>query len=195
MLDVGLNPYGLTYHLGLQGRGTPRANPAGRGLEGFIALAERARRAGRSRSPSPGWRRLGRCRARGLRDRLAGLGMTPVVSSGLHHGDLDVCLARRQGARRQAHPPRADADPLRRPQRRRATNGTSSSPTCAHEARRMRAAGGRSRRCTLVIENHQDFTSRELVDFCEEFGPGVGIIFDTGNTFPVARSAARFHAA
>ena len=40
MLDVGLNPYGLTYYLGLQGRGTPRANPDGRGLEGFIELAE-----------------------------------------------------------------------------------------------------------------------------------------------------------
>ena len=40
MLDVGLNPYGLTYVLGLQGCGTPRANPDGRGLEGFIAIAE-----------------------------------------------------------------------------------------------------------------------------------------------------------
>ena len=38
-LDVGLNPYGLTYHLGLQGKGTPRANPDGKGLEGFIAIA------------------------------------------------------------------------------------------------------------------------------------------------------------
>ena len=40
MLDIGLNPYGLTYVLGLQGRGTPRANPDGRGLDGFIAIAE-----------------------------------------------------------------------------------------------------------------------------------------------------------
>ena len=39
MLQVGLNPYGLTYHLGLQARGTPRANPKPAGLEGFIALA------------------------------------------------------------------------------------------------------------------------------------------------------------
>jgi hypothetical protein len=35
----GLNPYGLTYHLGLQGAGGPRANPKGTGLEGFIAIA------------------------------------------------------------------------------------------------------------------------------------------------------------
>ena len=39
-LRTGLNPYGLTYHLGLQGRGTPRANPNPVGLEGFIALTE-----------------------------------------------------------------------------------------------------------------------------------------------------------
>ncbi len=31
-LTVGLNPYGLTYTVGLQGIGTPRANPAGTGL-------------------------------------------------------------------------------------------------------------------------------------------------------------------
>src|ERR1700678_600817 len=36
---LGLNPYGLTYHLGLQGAGGPRANPKGMGLEGFIAIA------------------------------------------------------------------------------------------------------------------------------------------------------------
>ncbi len=45
MLEVGLNPYGLTYHLGLQGSGTPRANPQAGGLEGFIALATGTRRA------------------------------------------------------------------------------------------------------------------------------------------------------
>ena len=28
-MRVGLNPYGLTWTLGLQGRGTPRANPDG----------------------------------------------------------------------------------------------------------------------------------------------------------------------
>ena len=38
-LRTGLNPYGLSYHLGLHARGTPRANPKAVGLEGFIALA------------------------------------------------------------------------------------------------------------------------------------------------------------
>ncbi len=37
----------------------------------------------------------------------------------------------------------------------------------------------------LAIENHQDFGSDELAEFCETTR-GVGICFDTGNTFPVA---------
>ena len=45
---------------------------------------------------------------------------------------------------------------------------------------------------TLVIENHQDFTSRELVAFCDEAGENVGIVFDTGNTFPVAEAPLDF---
>ena len=39
-LTTGLNPYGLTYYLGIQAMGTPRANPNGAGLEGFIKLTE-----------------------------------------------------------------------------------------------------------------------------------------------------------
>ena len=45
---------------------------------------------------------------------------------------------------------------------------------------------------TIAIENHQDFTSAELVNFCVETGPNVGIVFDTANTFPVAESPLYF---
>lgn len=38
-IRTGLNPYGLTYYLGLQGKGTDRANPNGKGLDGFLDLA------------------------------------------------------------------------------------------------------------------------------------------------------------
>ena len=41
------------------------------------------------------------------------------------------------------------------------------------------------------IENHQDFTSAELVAFCES-RRGVGITFDTGNAFPVAEAPLDF---
>ena len=43
----------------------------------------------------------------------------------------------------------------------------------------------------LAIENHQDFGSDELVAFCETTR-GVGICFDTGNTFPVAEAPLDF---
>src|SRR5665213_3934428 len=46
--------------------------------------------------------------------------------------------------------------------------------------------------CSAAIENHQDFTSKELVNFCVETGPNVGIVFDTANTFPVAESPLDF---
>ena len=44
---------------------------------------------------------------------------------------------------------------------------------------------------TLAIENHQDFGSDELADFCEN-ARGVGICLDTGNTFPVAEAPLDF---
>ena len=39
-MRIGLNPYGLTWMLGSQGQGTLRANPAGRGLPGFLEIAD-----------------------------------------------------------------------------------------------------------------------------------------------------------
>src|SRR5271170_4602557 len=95
----GLNPYGLTWHLGLQGAGGPRANPNGAGLEGFIAIAvELGARAIEIFDP---WlRTLSDDQLAALRDRLAGLGMAPIVSSGLMMGPFESALrsARALGA-------------------------------------------------------------------------------------------------
>ena len=82
---LGLNPYGLTYHLGLQGAGGPRANPKGAGLEGFIAIATELG-AKVLEIYDPWLRALRDDELRALRDRLAALGMTPVVSSGMMMG-------------------------------------------------------------------------------------------------------------
>ena len=43
----------------------------------------------------------------------------------------------------------------------------------------------------IAIENHQDFTSAELVEFCG-LSPGVGLTYDTGNSFPVAEAPLDF---
>lgn len=188
-LRTGLNPYGLTYYLGLQGRGTPRANPAGKGLEGFIALAEEL--GGRTLEIWEGW--LGGMNAdelETLRQRLHQLHMLPVISSGLMNGDIEVCIraARALGATmiRFALTPILCGD--------RAAAGDhwyqllqGVRQTLGDFAERAEAQG-----LTILIENHQDFTSRELVGFCEEFAPNVRIVFDTGNTFPVAESPLDF---
>ena len=90
----GLNPYGLTYHLGLQGAGGPRANPHGAGLEGFIAIAAELG-ASAIEIFDPWLRAMSDHALAALRERLAALGMTPIVSSGLMMGPSRARCARR----------------------------------------------------------------------------------------------------
>lgn len=188
-LRTGLNPYGLTYHLGLQARGTPRANPRGTGLAGFLALAEEI--GARTLEVWDGWlRELSPADLAALRRRLADKGMEPIVSSGLHHGDVDTCLALAEalgaGLIRLALTPILCGD--------RAAAGPLWSELVAGVGEKLAryAPLAAERGLTLVIENHQDFTSAELVGFCERFGPSVRIVFDTGNAFPVAESPLDF---
>src|SRR5260370_39021436 len=77
---LGLNPYGLTYHLGLQGADGLRANPNGAGLEGFIAIAVELG-AKTLEIFDPWLRALSDEELRALSDRLASVDGTPFVSS------------------------------------------------------------------------------------------------------------------
>lgn len=188
-LRTGLNPYGLTYYLGLQGRGTPRANPNPAGLEGFIAIT--AELGGRAIELWDGWLdELGEAGLAALKQRLDGLDIMPVISSGLQNGDVDACIrhAHALGADRMrfALTPilcgdRAAAGP-------RWHELVASVRQKLEPAAAKAAAGG----VTLLIENHQDFTSRELVGLCEEFGPSIRIVYDTANSFPVAEAPLDF---
>ncbi|MEZ5667371.1 MAG: sugar phosphate isomerase/epimerase [Alphaproteobacteria bacterium] len=188
-LHVGLNPYGLTYHLGLQGHGTPRANPDGRGLRGFIAIA-RELKAEVLEIFEPWLTALTDDELRALRDELAGLGIRPIVSSGLTMGSvehafraarlLDATLMRFALSRVLCGDRNAQGDKW---------------PAIVADVRAglarwapVAADAG----ITLAIENHQDFTSAELVAFCAEAGPSVGLCFDMGNTFPVAEAPIDF---
>ncbi|MDR3692293.1 MAG: sugar phosphate isomerase/epimerase [Fimbriimonas sp.] len=47
---------------------------------------------------------------------------------------------------------------------------------------------------SIAIEDHQDFGSRELLDFCEIGGPAVGICLDTGNPLAVGEDPVAFAA-
>ncbi len=190
MLRVGLNPYGLTYHLGLQGRGTPRANPAAAGLEGFIALATELR-AETLEIYDPWLQAMSDAELAGLKDRLDGLGMTPVVSAGLNMmGPMESAF--RSAAALGATTIRLGLSPVLCGDRNafgEKWHALVASIRAALAEWGPRAAdAGR----VLAIENHQDFTSAELVAFCEEAGPGVGITFDMGNTFPVAEAPLDF---
>ena len=189
-LTTGLNPYGLTYTLGIQAMGTPRANPTGgTGLEGFIALTQEL--GGKAIELWEGWLKpMSDAELAALKARLDALGWKRVLSSGLQHGDVDF-LIRAAGALdvqyiRFALTPILCGD--------RAAAG----PTWHELVRSVRdkleryAPLAASAGVTLLIENHQDFTSRELVNFCDEYGPHVRIVFDMANTFPVAESPLDF---
>lgn len=186
---AGLNPYGLWYHLGLHASGTPRANPRPAGLRGYIALATEFE--AQSIELWDGWLlSLSGGDLEALRLELADLGMVPIVSSGLAQAQmeklfeiaaaLDAPLIRMAltgvlcGDRATANPPWNER------------------VAAVHEnlgrvARLAETAGK-----IIGIENHQDFTSRELVALCETYGPAVGITYDTGNSFPVAESPLDF---
>jgi 3-oxoisoapionate decarboxylase len=184
---TGLNPYGLTYHLGLQASGTARANPGGQGLDAFIALgADLGARVLEIFDP---WLSASSDdELRALKDRLAGLAIEPVVSGGLVTADADSTFrsARLLGAGTI---------------RFALTNVLCGDRAAREDWAVLRAAAARAvttlgRRAAdqgimIAIENHQDFTSAELVEFCG-LSPGVGLTYDTGNSFPVAEAPLDF---
>jgi 3-oxoisoapionate decarboxylase len=188
LLAVGLNPYGLTYTLGLQGAGTPRVNPKGSGLEGFIAIATELG-AKTLEIFEPWLAGMSERELRALKDRLVGLGMTPVVSSGLMMGPIDRAI--REATLLGATVVRVGLTPVlcgdRNAWGAKWRELVANVRTALKQHGPQAAAAGVS----LAIENHQDFRSEELVELCEE-AEGVGICFDTGNTFPVGEAPLPF---
>ncbi len=81
-MRVGLNPYGLTWVLGLQGRGTPRSNPAGRGIAGLLDIADELG-AKVVEIFDPWLRAMPDAEVAAIGARLAGRDQVPVVSAGI----------------------------------------------------------------------------------------------------------------
>jgi 3-oxoisoapionate decarboxylase len=173
---VGLNPYGLTYSLGLQG------NEHGTGLDGFLEIA-RGIGAQVVELHQP-W--LAAVDLPTLARRLDG--MTPVVSCGRDPADDDAALecavALGAGVVRIALTGVLQWD-------RHATDWPrlvdGVRGRLARIAPRAAAAG-----VSIAIENHQDFTSADLMELCVQAGDAVGITLDTGNSFPVAEAPLDF---
>jgi len=185
---LGLNPYGLTYYLGLQGAGGPRANPKGAGLEGFIAIATELG-ATVLEIHDPWLRALSEDELRALRDRLAALGMTPVVSSGLPMGPFESAL--RSAAALDAKIIRYALTTVLCGDRHALGHKWKELVAQVRAALAERGPRAHDAGLTLAIENHQDFGSDELAEFCETTR-GVGICLDTGNAFPVAEAPLDF---
>jgi sugar phosphate isomerase/epimerase len=190
MLTIGLNPYGLAYTVGLQGLGTPRANPHPIGLEGFIRTAREIN----ARCIELDWRWLfsmtdGELRA--LRERLSDV--PRIVSYWLKQEpgetlDRAIECATGLGARvlRMHLTPVLEGG--------RAAMGARWPTLFQHaweivcrDAPRAADAG-----LIVAIENHQDLASDELVALAEAAGSNVGITLDTGNPFSVGEDPVGF---
>lgn len=190
MFEIGLNPYGVAYTVGLQGLGTPRANPQPTGLAGFLGLAREIGAAfveldHRWLTP------MSDAELFHLRDALGG--SRPICSFWLSQtpGEtLDEAIRCARGV--DARLVRLHLTPVL--EGARASLGLRWQQMVAHaretldrEAPRVAAAG-----LTMAIENHQDFGSEELVAFAESLGDHVGIVFDTGNPFSVGEDPVAF---
>ncbi|HEY2433559.1 MAG TPA: sugar phosphate isomerase/epimerase family protein [Vicinamibacterales bacterium] len=191
MLRIGLNPYGLAYAVGLQGAGTPRANPSPVGLEGFLALA-RETQAACVEVHAPWLDGAPAARAR-VRDACTALGATAVLSTGLTHepGEtLETAIAHARAVGSSLI--RLGLTPVLEGSRDRWGSRwhvlvAHARETLGREAPRAADAG-----VTIAIEDHQDFGSEELVEMAESAGPNVGIVFDTGNPFAVGEDPVAF---
>ena len=189
-LLTGLNPYGLTWHLGLQGKGTPRVNPKPGGLNGFIKIAAELD-AKVIEIFDPWLAGLSDDALRSLKDRLDELGMTPVVSAGLNMmGPIESAL--RSARLLDAKVIRLGLSPVLEGSRSAWGAKWFEMQASIRQGLGTYAPMAADQGAGFAIENHQDFTSQELVDFCGEFGPSVGICFDTGNAFPVGEAPLDF---
>jgi 3-oxoisoapionate decarboxylase len=189
-IAVGLNPYGLTYHLGLQGKGTPRANPHGKGLEGFISIATELK-ARVLEIFDPWLAELPDTALHDLKKRLSDLGMTPVVSAGLNMmGPIESAF--RSARLLDAKVIRLGLSPVLEGSRNAWGPKWFELQHSIREGLAKYAPMAEAEGRVLAIENHQDFGSDELVDFCREYGPAMGITIDMGNTFPVGEAPMDF---
>lgn len=192
VLRVGLNPYGLTYTLGLQAIGTTRANPEPLGLPGFIGLARDLH--ARTLELDLRWltslddeaiHEIGRV--------AASAGMAVVCSTWLQHTPGETLADARRIARALGGALiRMHLAPVL--EGARATFGPRW-PAMVDHARTVltrEARAARDEGLRIGIENHQDFGSEELLAFAGEAGENVGIVLDTGNPFAVGEDPVAF---
>jgi sugar phosphate isomerase/epimerase len=192
MLRVGLNPYGLSYTVGLQRDPTSPAAPAPIGMSGFIDLAREigakcVELDGRWLAP------LSDSDLARIGESIRESGMTIVCSDWLvQQPDENLAHAIRSTRAIGASLLRLHLTPVLEGSRsgfgtRWEQMVTHARTTLKMEARRAADAG-----VPLAIENHQDLTSEELIAMADEAGENVGLVFDTGNPFAVGEDPLAF---
>ncbi|MCW8133787.1 MAG: sugar phosphate isomerase/epimerase, partial [Planctomycetota bacterium] len=190
MLRIGLNPYGLSYTvLGWPGQDTPRANPKPYGLPGYLKLAEELG-ARVIEFPDYMLEPLDEASLDALRESLQARGAASVLSQSPPVSAIgrSLRLAERLGAKvvRLALTPVLCGA--------RGELGTKWPELYAETTKMLREAAPRAadKGLSLAVENHQDFTSAELLDLCERGGANVGITLDTGNPLAVGEDPVAF---
>jgi sugar phosphate isomerase/epimerase len=190
MLRVGLNPYGLSYAVGLQST-APHFRPEPLGMSGFMALARDLGATcielhGRWLTP------LDDDALRLLGESLRGSGISVVCSDWRHRPGETLADSIRCAHAVGASLLRLHLTPIlegarAQPGARWQEMVIDARSMLKAEARRAADVG-----LSLAIENHQDFTSEELLAIAGEAGDTVGIVFDTGNPFAVGEDPLEF---
>jgi sugar phosphate isomerase/epimerase len=192
MLRVGLNPYGLSYTVGLQGAARPINRPEPIGMAGFIALA-REMGATCIELDARWLMPMADGELTRLGEELAASGMTPICSDWLTQEPGETLAGPiRCASAIGASLLRIHLTPVL--EGARARWGARWGEMVAHaratlktEARRADDAG-----LVLAVENHQDLTSEELITIADETGGHVGLVLDTGNPFAVGEDPLEF---
>ena len=185
MFQVGLNPFGMTYAVGIQGQGTPRANPNAIGLDGFIDTAVGI--GAKTIELPSGWlSTLADEELKVLRGRLDDLDLKPIIGSGLPHEPMGTAI--RPAVVLGATTIRLALTKILCGDRAKLGDQWANLVSETQHGLKNYAALAQDAGIWLAIENHQDFGSEELLDLCDESGSNVGICYDTGNSFPVAEA-------
>jgi sugar phosphate isomerase/epimerase len=186
LVRVILNPYGIAYSMGLTGVGTSRANPSPMTLEDYLRLAE-GYGVGGVEIYTPFLDSFDAMALARLKERLAG--RIVVMSQPLWSGiSRSVACARALGAQ------------IIRMHLTMVLCGDRAAPECrwdetVSDVRRMlkeAAPLAAEYGLVLAIEDHQDFTSEELMELCESTAANVGICLDTGNALSVGEDPVDF---
>lgn len=192
MLQIGLNPYGIAYSVGLLGAGTPCENPRPLGLDGFLNLADLIDAAG-VELPIALLKDVPQSELKNLKARLHQNGRYAILMHGISWGEMDRAFeyAGRFGFKTiRMHL----TSVLCGARGTLGENGDGWRRLFAEARAQFRefahAAGDLG--ISVTLEDHQDLTSGELIEICEECGPHVGVCLDTGNPFAVGEDPVAF---